>query len=252
MDGRKSFKQEINRIQSVYLLFLFISQFVCYNAAIEVSGMKRKSANPVNVIASDSIQNAVMQAVCDDSPIEGMLFELDVLENIDENMLDFVDCVFRKVQFAQIDVQRVHFSNCRFEQCDISGLPFRDGTLNRVEFIGCRGTGCNFDRMKIKDLLFQDCQMNYLTLAGCRMERVEFIDCDLTHAVLFENTQKDMELTRCRMVSAEFQGTSLKDVDLSSCELDGIVLQMDCLRGATIQFDQAPMILGTFGIKVKL
>lgn len=214
--------------------------------------MKRKNAVIGAVESAPSIQDAAEIAVREDTVIDGMLFELDMLENLDGKLLDFTGCVFRKVQFINLNVQRVHFSNCRFEMCDLSGLPFRDGTLNRVEFIGCRGTGCNFEAMKMKDVLFEKCQMNYITLSSNKLERVEFIDCDLSHGMIFENAQKDLVLSRCRLHSAEVQGTPLKDVDLSDCELDGIVLQTECLRGAVIQLAQAPMILGVFGVKVKI
>ena len=214
--------------------------------------MKRKGVNIGATTESYSIQSAVIRAIEEDRSIENMSFELDVLENMAGKMLDFVGCVFNKVQFSDLNLQRVHFLNCRFDQCDLSGLPFRDGTLNRVEFVGCRGTGCAFDRMKIKDVLFQECQMNYLTLAACRMERTEFIGCDLTHAMLFESEQKDTTFEQCRLISAEVQSTSLRNIDLSSCELDGIGIQPESLRGATISLMQAPLIMNIFGVKVKV
>lgn len=214
--------------------------------------MKRKNANPVEAAVSVSIEDAVRTAIAEDAAIDGQLFELDVLESIDAHILDFVGCTFRRVQFSDIRVSRVHFANCRFEQCDLSGLPFKDGTLTRVEFIGCRGTGCTFDHMKMKDVLFRDAQLNYLTLAACQAERVEFEGCDLSHAMLLESTQKDFVLTRCRLSAAEIQGTSLKDVDLSDCELDGISVRPENLRGTTISLTQAPSLLAVFGVQVKL
>ena len=214
--------------------------------------MNRKAANPGPTIAQTSIEEAVRRAIADDCAVDGGLFELDALENLEECALDFAGCVFRRVRFAAIDARRVHFSNCRFEQCDFSGLPFKDGTLTRVEFIGCRGAGCTFEHMKMKDVLFDQCQLNYLTLAACHMERVEFIDCDLSHSMLFESAQKEFVLARCRLVASEIQATPLKGVDLSECDLQQISIQPELLRGATIQLAQTPMILGIFGVQVKL
>lgn len=214
--------------------------------------MKRKTANPSEAVPQPSIERIVLKAIHDDAVIENCLFETDVLENISGRMLDFVGCIFRRVQFSQIDMQRVHFANCRFEQCDLSGLPFKDGTLYRSEFIGCRGTGWLLDRMKIKDVLLKDCQLNYLTVSSCQLERVEFVDCDLTHSMFFESTQKSFSLSGCRLTDTEIQGTPLKDVDLSTCELQGLTLPSDLLRGATVGLDQAPQILGLLGIKVRL
>lgn len=214
--------------------------------------MKRKNAVPNETVYHASIEETVKRAIQDDCAVDGGVFELDVLENIEERMLDFVGCTFRKVQFAQVNAQRIHFSNCRFEQCDISGLKFRDGTLNRVELIGCRGTGCVFDHMKMKDVLFQDGQLNYMTLSSCRLERVEFVNCDLSKGMIFETSQKELVFSRCRLNAVEFQESPMKDVDFSDSELDGIIMQADTFRGATIQMTQAPIIMGVFGIKVKI
>lgn len=214
--------------------------------------MNRKSANPGDPVPHPSIADAVFGAVAEDGTVENRQFELDALENMEADLLDFAGCVFRRVQFAAVNARRVHFSNCRFEHCDLSGLPFKDGTLTRVEFIGCRGTGCAFERMKIKDVLFDQCQMNYLTLASCKLERVEFSGCDLSHAILFENVPKEWSLSNVRLCEAEIRGTSLKGVDLSDCEIDGIRVQPESLHGATVQLAQAPMLLGVFGVRVKL
>lgn len=213
--------------------------------------MKRKSAAPGEVMPNDSIELAVIHSVEDDAAITNLLFELDTLEGISARMLDFVGCIFRRVTFSDLHIDRVHFANCRFEQCDLSGLPFRDGTLNRVEFVGCRGTGCIFDRMKMKDVLFKDGQLNYLTLSSCQAERIEFIDCDLSRSMFFETRQKDLLFDRCKLNESEFQGTLLKDVDLSSCSIENITLPSDLLRGATISLDQSPSILGLFGVRIR-
>lgn len=214
--------------------------------------MKRKSANPEELIPCGSIEQAVLESMEEDAVIDGRLFEQDALENIRAHVLDFAGCVFRRVQFDAVQPSRTHFSNCRFENCDISGLSFKDGTLTRVEFIGCRGAGTSIDRTKLKDVLFKDCQLNYLTLSASKLERVEFSGCDLTQAMFLDLAQKDLVLSRCCLRAAEFQSTSLKDVDLSDCVLDGIALPPDLLRGAIVSLDQAPLILGLYGIKINL
>lgn len=214
--------------------------------------MNRKCANPGNPIACSSISEAVMSLPDDEAVLENLLFELDVLENVDARLLDFTRCTFRRVQFADLHIDRTHFTDCRFEQCDLSGLPFIDGTMTRVEFIGCRGTGTHLDRMKVRDVLFQNCQLNYLTLSDCKIERMEFSECDLSHMMLFGTTQKDLFFDRCNLSSAEINSTSLAGVDLSTCELEGIITQGEMLRGAAVSLSQAPYLLNLFGIHVKL
>ena len=214
--------------------------------------MNRKSANPGNPTNHPSISEAVRSVLDDEAVLGNLSFELDVLECVDARLLDFTRCTFRRVQFADLRIDRTHFTDCRFEQCDLSGLPFIDGTMTRVEFIGCRGTGAHLDRMKIKDVLFENCQMNYLTLSDCKAERMEFSGCDLSHMMLFSTNQKELVFDRCNLRSAEISGTPLGGVDLSTCDLEGIVTHGEMLRGTSISLSQAPSLLNLFGIRVKL
>lgn len=214
--------------------------------------MKRKPANPGNPAPHASIQEAIGKALTEDGVLEDLSFDLDVLENIETDILDFSRCTFKRVQFAALHARRTHFTDCIFEQCDLSGFPLLNGTLTRAEFIDCRGTGASLDRLKMKDVLFRDCQLNYLTVSDCLLERVEFISCDLTHLMLFGSRQKELVLNGCRMHQAEISATSLSGVDLSRCELEGITAQGESLRGAAVSLSQAPFLLALFGIQVKL
>lgn len=214
--------------------------------------MKRKPANPGNPTAYASIADAINEVLAEDAVLSNMSFELDVLENIEADLLDFTRCTFRKVQFAGLHINRTHFTDCIFEQCDLSGLPLCDGTLNRTEFIGCRGTGATLDRLKMKDVLFRDCQLNYLTISDCVMERTEFNHCDLSNMMLFASRQKDLSLNSCKLNRSEINATSLAGVDLSDCEMESLITQGENLRGAIISAGQAPFLIPLFGIRVKL
>lgn len=59
-------------------------------------------------------------------------------------------------------------------------------------------------------------------------------------------------LARCRLNGAEFQATPLKGVDLSDCELENLALAPELLRGATVALDQTPLILGLYGVRVRV
>lgn len=199
-----------------------------------------------------SIADCVIEAIHTDSDIENLCFEQDALENITSRVLDFSGCLFRRVHFSQVHATRIYFSNCRFEQCDFSGMRFRDGLFGRVEWIDCRGVGSSWDRMKIRDALFSDCQFNYLNLTECQLERVEFQGCDMTNSTLFSTKQKELSLENCRLNAMELNETRLKNVDLTTCELEGLIAQTEALRDATISVAQAPLILGIYGIRVRL
>ena len=171
---------------------------------------------------------------------------------MDVHLLDFAGCVFRRVRFEDVRAQIVHFSNCRMEGCDFSGMTFCNGTMTRAEFVGCRATGATIDRTKMQDVLFCDTVERCVTVAGCKLERVEMTGCDLSGAMWLETRLSALQLTRCRLRETEFQATPLRGVDLSDCQLEGLAAAPELLRGATVALDQAPLILGLFGVRVRL
>ena len=84
--------------------------------------------------------------------VEDLAFEADALESLETGMLEFSRCRFRAVSFNACDIGRVYFADCRFERCDFSGFRFREGTLARTQFDGCRGVGATFDHMILREV----------------------------------------------------------------------------------------------------
>ena len=214
--------------------------------------MKRRAVRLTSPLPGDSILEALQSAAEAESAVENMLFELDALESVDLPALDFRDCLCRRVQFSYLRARRTFFTNCRFESCDFAGQTFRDGTVSRAEFVGCRGAGAAFEKMKLRDVLFRDCRLSDATLAECDLGRVELADCDLSRSMLYECAQKELVLEKCNLTEAELSGTSMAGVDLSGCTLDGLIAHGELLRGATVSMDQAPLLMALFGISVKI
>ena len=109
--------------------------------------MKRRAVRLNDPLPGDSILEALQSAAEAESAVENMLFALDTLESVDLPALDFRGCLFRRVQFSDLRARRTFFTNCRFESCDFAGQTFRDGTVSRAEFVGCRGAGAAFGRL---------------------------------------------------------------------------------------------------------
>lgn len=198
------------------------------------------------------LEDAVLSAVETEETISGALFEGDALPLVDTAMLDFSRCVFRRVRFEPCEVDRVHFADCHFEACDLSGFQFREGTLSRVAFDNCRASGALFSRMGLRDARFERCQLNYASFVDCKLQTVAFEDCQMAHALLHGCRQKGLSLERCELTQAEFIETRLEGVDLSSCPLDGLRTSQNCLAGATIGLSQAPAVLALFGVRARL
>lgn len=198
---------------------------------------------PLADVLSEAVENG--DAVCD------LLFEDDYFENLTASTAEFTHCVFRRVQFNECDIDRIHFLECRFESCDFSGFQFREGTVRKCLFSGSRGVGANFQRMHIKDSAFENCLIEYIGFVDSKFTNAAFTDCSMDHVLFHSCTQKALKLTGCSMRACEIIETSFAGVDLSDCNIDGMRSAVRFLEGASVSLTQTPVVLALCGIKLK-
>ena len=184
--------------------------------------------------------------------IEDAAFVGGALEDIAADTLDFSGCRFTGVRFCECDVDRIYFTDCLFEKCDLSGFRPREGMLRRVAFQSCRAAGTRFDRMNLRDVTFDECMLDYAVFAECRLQDVRVAHSRMKRILLHSCTQKGLVLEDCDMEEAEIIATRLNGVDLSTCGLDGLHSSIDLFRGAIINLQQSPQLLGLCEIAVKL
>ena len=213
--------------------------------------MKRKRPNLPETPEQANLGQAVRRALDLDEDVEKLAFEGEALEGVEGVSLTFSGCVFRRVRFGENDIEHMSLVDCLLDHCDISGFKMSEGSMHRVELISCRGTGAQFDRSVLRDVLFQDCRAGYLTLSEARLTSVAFVGCELENMLLYACPLKDVAFDGCRMTSAEVSGTSLKGVDLSSDDISGLRAQLSSLEGAVVSAVQAPELCALLGIRVK-
>lgn len=184
--------------------------------------------------------------------INGMLFEADTLERFNAATLDFIGCRFLNATFNACEVDRIYFSDCAFEKCDLSGFHFREGTLRKVSFTNCRLSGASLDNMSLRDVGFYGCLMEYAGFVNCKMQDVRFVGCRMEHGLMHGCAQKGLTFSDCDMTGIEVVSTKLRDVDLSTCRIEGIRTTIDMLSGATLGLHQAPTALQLCGITLKV
>lgn len=184
--------------------------------------------------------------------ISGLRLEADALERFTTQTLDFSGCAFHNVSFNACEVDRIYFTDCLFEHCDLSGFRFRDGTMRRVGLQTCRLTGAEFDHMNLRDVTFEKCLLDYAGFMECKLQEVRLRDCRMEHGLLHTCTQKALAFTDCGMADIEIVGTRLRGVDLSTCRIDGIRATIQALEGATLGLHQAAAALQLCGIVVKM
>lgn len=201
---------------------------------------------------TDGNLSAAVYHASEEGELTALRFADQTLSGFRAALLEFDGCLFERVQLVDCDIDRIHFKDCQFVQCDFSGFRFHEGTLRRVTFEDCRAVGAQFERMTLRDVAFRQCHLDYVGLIDCRFQDAAFEQCRMEHALLYQCTQKRLTLQGCDMDGAEVIGTMLDGVDLSDCVLNSLRSDIACLRGATVSLSQTPVVLGLCGIRVRV
>jgi uncharacterized protein YjbI with pentapeptide repeats len=132
---------------------------------------------------------------------------------------------------------------CSFERVDLSGSRWRDVTLERTVFKGCRLLGAHLTNVSTKDVIFEDCRLDYATLDRLRTAGpTAFIDCTFAEATATRTALPQAILDGCRLAGTELIECDLRDTDLRGSDLSTII-GLPSLVGARVTPDQLGELL---------
>ena len=89
--------------------------------------------------------------------VRGICFSKQMEESMDCSYKSITNCTFSHVQFNNCKLKATHFTDVRFEHCDLSNISFAESSLFRVEFISCKLVGTNLPETILNHCKMQDC-----------------------------------------------------------------------------------------------
>lgn len=147
---------------------------------------------------------------------------------------------------AEHTLSEGRLADLRFHRGSLANADVRRTELRRVEFSGCRATGCSFVEATLADTVFDDCRLDLASFRFASLERVVFRDCRLEEADFYEATLRSVLFERCPLTRATFDGvTVVERVEFRGCALDGSSGAAS-LRGARMPWADVVANAGTF------
>jgi uncharacterized protein YjbI with pentapeptide repeats len=86
----------------------------------------------------------------------------------------------RGVRLTGADLAESSFRDVRFVECRLDLVTARLASFERVVFSDCRMEECDLYGSRLQDVLFERCVLREATISGVTGERVELRGCDLT------------------------------------------------------------------------
>src|SRR6266850_6308819 len=84
--------------------------------------------------------------------------------------------VFERVALRDLDLtgircDRVKLLDVRFHGCDLANAAWREASIDRAEFIGCRITGLDLADTTASDVVFRQCTGSLVSFRFVRLKR---------------------------------------------------------------------------------
>jgi uncharacterized protein YjbI with pentapeptide repeats len=159
-----------------------------------------------------------------------------------------------RARLTAVDLARATFTDCRFEDSDLSGASLEELRATRVTFVRCRLTGLVAASARFRDVTFEDCKLDDANLRMTTWERSRMESCDLHGADLYAAKLGGMPIEGCDLRDVELGKADLTGTRLHGSRLDGI-RSADRLRGTILGSDQlvpaAEAVFAALGIVVE-
>lgn len=166
---------------------------------------------------------------------------------------EFERCTFRGGQWMQADLRKARFTECTFEQCDLSNVSV-DGTgFRTVAFKGCKLLGVRFDRCHtfLLSMRFDHCRLDFASFRSLMLKGIRFNGCSLVETDLSGADLANAVFQDCDLAGALFEGSNLTAADLREARNYVIDPEHNKVRDARFAWHGLPGLLMRHGIKVE-
>lgn len=177
-----------------------------------------------------------------------------VIRNTDLRDVEFDQALFSRMILFGVNLSGVDLSGRNWEGVEVSssdlsqavltGLNFRNGFSDKVEFMQAdlgqadftkaevyRG---NFIGANLQGAKFSRSLLTQANLTGARLEKADLSQADLTQADLSDASLAQANLNKATLDEAMLTGADLQNADLSGASLSGSDLKETDLRGANL------------------
>lgn len=155
----------------------------------------------------------------------------------DAERVELVRCTVSTMRMTAAQLRRLHLTDVRLVDCDLSQVVFEEASFDRVELVRCRLSEADLGGARLVDVRFVECQLDGAALRLAEAARL----------TVEQSTAPGLDLYRARIPGARITDTDLTGTDLSGADLARARLHgsrlvdvrgATALRGAAIDAEQ--------------
>lgn len=146
--------------------------------------------------------------------------------------------IFQRAQLGDTTLKGSHWSDVRFEHCDLVNADWEKAALQRAEFVSSRLGGMRLAHARIEHVIFRGCQLDFAVFWSARLRNVRFEDCRLLEASFEGVDMEGVVFRSCDLSRASMTGARLAGTDLRGCTISDMTIGLAELRGAILEPQQ--------------
>jgi uncharacterized protein YjbI with pentapeptide repeats len=187
--------------------------------------------------------------------ITAALVEHDGREPLSARRIRIQESELRGVTFAPGNVPGLVLSEVVMDDCDLSNVQAREGSIRRVEIRRSRLVGLALTDARIQDLRVVDASLTLGSFARSRLQRVIFEGVNLRETSFMDARLESVGFVDCALAGADFRGAKLLGATtISGSSLEGVV-GVESLRGLTMSWgdivSSAAVLAEALGIEIE-
>lgn len=176
--------------------------------------------------------------------------ELDLRNIVIENN-KFENCTFTRNNMNGSSFKNCWFSDCIFEQSDLSNVQFASSDLRSITFKECKLVGVSW--IVTKSLMhtnWQDCILSYGNFSGLDLRKSIMKGCKAHEIDLAETNLNDAILCGTDFAAARFANTNLTKADLRQAINYAIRPDSNKIKKARFSLPEATSLL--YGLDIDI
>lgn len=124
----------------------------------------------------------------------------------------YENCEFSGLDFKQTPIKGAKFIECRFKDCDLSNISVSRCSFQAVAFEKCKLQGVQFEAANPfgYECMFKSCLLRHATFYQVNLQQSSFEDCDLTEVDFTEIKAQGTPFINCELVGAIFENADLR------------------------------------------
>lgn len=164
----------------------------------------------------------------------------------------YENCQFSGLDFKQVAIKGTKFIDCHFLDCDLSNVSVAGCSFQEVHLQNCKLQGILFEAVNPFgfECHFKNCLLRHATFYQMNLQQCSFQTSDLTEADFTEVKAANVIFKDCLLTGTIFENSDLRKTDFTGSQFLTLSPEHNQVKGMKINQYQLPGLLLKYQLEI--